>query len=90
MQNSRHGECKNAKRSVPARRAPKEHANVFDEDMEIWKEKSWVDFIYIREIELAINSHIHISGFQILPLTHIYPLYLHDCNTRTVNTCEIN
>jgi len=40
MQNSRHGECKNAKRDVPARRGPKEHANVFDEDMEIWKEKS--------------------------------------------------
>jgi len=40
MQNSRHGECKNAKRGVPARRGPKEHANVFDEDMEIWKEKS--------------------------------------------------
>lgn len=56
MQNSRHGECKNAKRGVPARRVPKEHANVFDEDMEIQKEKSWVDFIHIREIELAINE----------------------------------
>lgn len=79
MQNSRHGECKNAKRSVPARRTPKEHANVFDEDMEIWKEKSWIDFIYIREIELAINEiRMCISGFQILSLRHIDPLYLRD------------